>query len=162
MKKLLTATLLLSASIVGTVHAAGYGIVDMQRVAEESSYLKQQNMMLKQTLEPQVARVEQLNKELQQLQEKATTAKENEIPQLKAQYEAKINEINTLEQTVQQKVQQTSKTTNSVFSTRLQQAAEALRKENSLDLVLNKNAALAYDIKSDLTDKMVQKVNSIK
>jgi len=29
-------------------------------------------------------------------------------------------------------------------------------------VVLNKNSALAYDAKYDLTDKMIQKVNAIK
>jgi outer membrane protein len=37
-----------------------------------------------------------------------------------------------------------------------------LRKENNLDVVLNKNSALAYDAKYDLTDKMIQKVNAMK
>ncbi len=44
----------------------------------------------------------------------------------------------------------------------MKQVAEQLRKENQLDVVLNKNSALAYDAKYDLTDKMIQKVNAIK
>ena len=50
----------------------------------------------------------------------------------------------------------------SVFDGRVKQVAEQLRKENQLDVVLNKNSALAYDTKYDLTDKMIQKVNAIK
>ena len=50
----------------------------------------------------------------------------------------------------------------SVFDGRVKQVAEQLRKENQLDVVLNKNSALAYDAKYDLTDKMIQKVNAIK
>ncbi len=49
-----------------------------------------------------------------------------------------------------------------VLMTRLKQVAEQLRKENGLDVVLNKNSALAYDPKYDLTDKMIQKVNALK
>lgn len=49
-----------------------------------------------------------------------------------------------------------------VFDGRVKQVAEQLRKENQLDVVLNKNSALAYDAKYDLTDKMIQKVNAIK
>ena len=51
---------------------------------------------------------------------------------------------------------------NDSFEQRIKQAAEQLRKENNLDVVLNKNSALAYDPKYDLTDKMIQKVNAIK
>ena len=160
MKKLLVASVL---AAVGTVaSAANYGIVDMQRVVESSTYLKQQNATLQQTVKPNATRAEQLQSELQALQEKAANAKPNEVQQLKTQYEAKVREMNTLEQTVQQKVQQTSQLTSQTFTARVQQAADQLRKENNLDLVLNKNAVLAYDNTSDLTDKMIQKVNATK
>lgn len=160
MKKIFAALALVS---VGTyASAAGYGVVDMQRVVESSTYLKQQNAMLQQTVKPSTTRAEQLNTELQALQEKAANAKPAEVQQLKTQYEAKVREITTLEQTVQQKVQQTSQMTSQAFTARVQQAAEQLRQENKFDLVINKNAALAYDIKSDLTDKMIQKVNAVK
>lgn len=51
---------------------------------------------------------------------------------------------------------------NNTFETRVKQAGEQLRQENNLDFILNKNAAVAYDAKNDLTDKMIQKVNAIK
>lgn len=51
---------------------------------------------------------------------------------------------------------------NSTFESRVKQAAEQLRKENNLDFILNKNSTVAYDAKYDLTDKMIQKVNSMK
>ena len=51
---------------------------------------------------------------------------------------------------------------NKTFDARLKATAEQLRLENKLDLVLNKNAVLAYEVKADLTDKMIQKVNAIK
>ena len=160
MKKLFIATLLATVGTYAT--AAGYGIVDMQRVVENSNYLKQQNTSLQQVVKPNATRAEQLQNELQALQQKAETAKPAEVQQLKTQYEAKVREMNTLEQTVQQRVQQTSQATSQTFTTRVQQAAEQLRKENNLDLVVNKNAVLAYDNTNDLTDKMIQKVNAIK
>ena len=147
---------------MGMAHAAGYGVIDMQRVVENSTYLNQQNDGLQQAVKPAATRVEQLNKEIQDLQNKAATAKPAEVQQLKTQYDAKVKEINSLEQNIQQRVQSTSQATGQTFTTRVQQAAEQLRKENSLDFVLNKNSALAYDVKNDLTDKMIQKVNAMK
>ena len=147
---------------MGMAHAPGYGVIDMQRVVENSTYLKQQNDGLQQAVKPAATRVEQLNKEIQDLQNKAATAKPAEVQQLKTQYDAKVKEINSLEQNIQQRVQSTSQATGQTFTTRVQQAAEQLRKENSLDFVLNKNSALAYDVKNDLTDKMIQKVNAMK
>mgnify|MGYP003424098171 FL=1 len=73
-----------------------------------------------------------------------------------------MTEFTTLQQSVQSRVQTTIQNTNKTFEARVKQAAEQLRQENSLDLVLNKNAALAYDSKYDLTAKMIQKVNAIK
>ncbi|MEB3754248.1 OmpH family outer membrane protein [Acinetobacter sp. MD2(2019)] len=163
MKKLSTLLMTLSlAATAGLTHAAGYGIVDMQRVVENSVYLKQQNATLQQSVKPSADRVEQLNKEIQALQGKAGSAKPAEVEQLKTQYDTKVREINSLEQNIQQRVQATSQTTSQTFTSRVQQAAEQLRKDGGLDLVLNKNAALAYDAKNDLTDKMIQKVNAMK
>ncbi|WP_111891480.1 OmpH family outer membrane protein [Acinetobacter sp. MB5] len=162
MKKLAVALVMAGVGLANVAHAAGYGIVDMQRVVESSTYLKEQNASLQQAVKPSANRVEQLNKDIQDLQTKAATAKPAEVQQLKAQYDAKVKEINSLEQNIQQRVQSTSQATGQTFTTRVQQAAEQLRKENNLDLVLNKNSALAYDAKSDLTDKMIQKVNAMK
>jgi outer membrane protein len=78
------------------------------------------------------------------------------------QYQTKMNEFNTLQQTMQSSVQSSIQQVRSVFDGRVKQVAEQLRKENQLDVVLNKNSALAYDAKYDLTDKMIQKVNAIK
>ena len=73
-----------------------------------------------------------------------------------------MNEFNTLQQTMQNSVQSSIQQVRTVFDGRVKQVAEQLRKENQLDVVLNKNSALAYDAKYDLTDKMIQKVNAIK
>ncbi len=78
------------------------------------------------------------------------------------QYQTKMNEFNTLQQTMQSSVQSSIQQVRTVFDGRVKQVAEQLRKENQLDVVLNKNSALAYDAKYDLTDKMIQKVNAIK
>ncbi|MBF7685248.1 OmpH family outer membrane protein [Acinetobacter sp. B10A] len=162
MKKIATTLFVLGSSFATLSHAAGYGVVDMQRIVESSTYLKQQNDSLQQSVKPSATRAEQLNQEIQALQEKAANAKPAEVQQLKVQYEAKVKEINGLEQSIQQRVQAASQTTSQIFTARVQQAAEQLRKENNLDVVLNKNAALAYDNNSDLTDKMLQKVNVAK
>ena len=79
-----------------------------------------------------------------------------------SQYQTKMNEFNTLQQTMQSSVQSSIQQVRTVFDGRVKQVAEQLRKENQLDVVLNKNSALAYDAKYDLTDKMIQKVNAIK
>ena len=162
MKKLSTLLLVAGFSVAGLTHAAGYGVVDMQRVVESSTYLKQQNTSLQSAVKPSADRVEQLNKDIQALQAKASSAKPAEVAQLKTQYDTKVREINSLEQNIQQRVQTTSQTTSQTFTARVQQAAEQLRKEGNLDFVLNKNSALAYDAKNDLTDKMIQKVNTMK
>jgi outer membrane protein len=51
---------------------------------------------------------------------------------------------------------------NTAFEGKVKQVAEQLRKENNLDLILNKNSTIASDAQYDLTDKMIQKVNALK
>lgn len=159
MKKIVGA--IVGLGFAGLVNAAGYGVVDIEKVVEGSTYLKQQNASLEQTIKPQTAKLEQISKDIQSLQQQAQ-AKGANPEQIQKQYQAKVTEYQTIQQSVQSKAQATIQATNTVFEARVKQAAEQLRQENGLDMVLNKNSALAYDAKNDLTAKMIQKVNAIK
>ena len=166
MKKTILSLALFGLSTLATVtHAAGYGVVSLERVVENSSYLKQQNLALQQSVKPQTTKLEQLTKELETLQQRAqqaTNLSDAEKQKMNTQFQAKLKEFNSLQQVVQTRVQSELYKINDGFETRLKQVAEQLRKENGLDVVLNKNSALAYDPKYDLTDKMIQKVNALK
>ena len=166
MKKTILSLALFGLSTLATVtHAAGYGVVSLEHVVENSSYLKQQNLALQQSVKPQTTKLEQLTKELETMQQRAqqtTNLSDAEKQKMNTQFQAKLKEFNGLQQVVQTRVQAELQKINDGFETRLKQVAEQLRKENGLDVVLNKNSALAYDPKHDLTDKMIQKVNAIK
>ena len=161
MKTMKMAIMGLGLGFAGLVQAAGFGVVDLEKVVESSTYLKQQNASLEQSVKPQTTKLEQITKDIEALKQKAQAQGAN-AQQINAQYQAKVTEFQTIQQSVQTKVQSTIQNTNSVFETRVKQAAEQLRTENSLDLVLNKNTVIAFDSKYDLTAKMIQKVNAIK
>ena len=153
------------ASVAPLTQAASMGVIDLERVVEGSTYLKQQNTIFQQKIQPQTTKIEQLSKELETLQQRAqsnTKLSETEKQKMSAQYQAKLQELNQLQQSVQTNVQSSIQQIRIVFDARVKQIAEQLRRENNLDVVLNKNSALAYDPKYDLTDKMIQKVNAIK
>ncbi|WP_180096573.1 MULTISPECIES: OmpH family outer membrane protein [unclassified Acinetobacter] len=165
MKKMIMAMSLALASIAPLTQAAGIGVIDLERVVEGSTYLKQQNTAFQQKIQPQTSKIEQLSKELEALQQRAqsnTKLGDAEKQKMSTQYQAKFQELNQLQQSVQSNVQSSIQQIRTVFDARVKQIAEQLRKENNLDVVLNKNSALAYDAKYDLTDKMIQKVNAIK
>ncbi len=113
MKKMKVALLSLAMGITGLTHAAGYGVVDIEKVVESSTYLKQQNAALEQTVKPQTAKLEQITKDIEALKQKAQAQGAN------AQYQAKVTEFQTIQQSVQTKVQSTIQNTNSVFETRV-------------------------------------------
>ncbi|WP_168460293.1 MULTISPECIES: OmpH family outer membrane protein [unclassified Acinetobacter] len=164
-KTILSLALFGLSSMAAVAHAAGYGVVSLERVVESSSYLKQQNLALQQSVKPQTTKLEQLAKELETMQQRAQQSNnlsDAEKQKMNTQFQAKLKEFNGLQQVVQTRVQAELQKINDGFETRLKQIAEQLRKENGLDVVLNKNSALAYDPKHDLTDKMIQKVNAIK
>ncbi|WP_216935895.1 MULTISPECIES: OmpH family outer membrane protein [unclassified Acinetobacter] len=165
MKKMIMAMSLTLASIAPITQAAGIGVIDLERVVEGSAYLKQQNTVFQQKIQPQTTKIEQLSKELEALQQRAqsnTKLTDAEKQQMSAQYQTKFQELNQLQQSVQNSVQGSIKQIRTIFDARVKLIAEQLRKENNLDVILNKNSALAYDAKYDLTDKMIQKVNAIK
>ncbi|MEZ2773694.1 OmpH family outer membrane protein [Acinetobacter pseudolwoffii] len=165
MKKIIMVMSLALASVAPLTQAAGIGVIDLERVVEGSTYLKQQNTAFQQKIQPQTTKIEQLSKELEALQQRAqsnTKLSDADKQKMSAQYQAKFQELNQLQQSVQSNVQSSIQQIRTVFDARVKQIAEQLRKENNLDVVLNKNSALAYDAKYDLTDKMIQKVNAIK
>lgn len=166
MKTLTKLMLGLGLTVSATVNAAGLAVVDLAKVVESSTYLKQQNASLSQSVKPTSTRLEQLGKELESLQQKAQTEGQKmnqaDIQKLTAQYQSKLSEFNSTQQGLQTKVQSSLQAMNTTFETRVKQAAEQLRKENNLDFILNKNSMIASDAQYDLTDKMIQKVNSIK
>ena len=165
MNKILMSLLVAGLVSTSVVHAAGYGVVDLEKVVENSTYLKQQNASLQQTVNPQTTKLEQLGKELEGIQQRAQqnpNLSEAEKQKMMSQYQTKLKEFNSIQQGVQTTVQSAIQVMNKTLDGRVKQVAEQLRKENNLDVVLNKNSALAYDAKYDLTDKMIQKVNVIK
>ena len=116
-------------------------------------------------MNPQTTKLEQLGKELEGIQQRAQqnpNLSEAEKQKMMTQYQTKLKEFNSIQQGVQTTVQSAIQVMNKTLDGRVKQVAEQLRKENNLDVVLNKNSALAYDAKYDLTDKMIQKVNVIK
>ncbi|MCH7313236.1 OmpH family outer membrane protein [Acinetobacter sp. ANC 3882] len=166
MKKLTMLMLGLGFTVSATVNAAGLAVVDLAKVVESSTYLKQQNASLTQSVKPTSTRLEQLGKELESLQQKAQTdgqkMNQADIQKLTAQYQSKLSEFNSTQQGLQTKVQSSLQAMNTTFESRVKQAAEQLRKESNLDFILNKNSTIASDAQYDLTDKMIQKVNAIK
>ena len=165
MNKILKSLLVAGLVSTSVVHAAGYGVVDLEKVVENSTYLKQQNASLQQTVNPQTTKLEQLGKDLEGIQQRAQqnpNLSEAEKQKMMTQYQTKLKEFNSIQQGVQTTVQSAIQVMNKTLDGRVKQVAEQLRKENNLDVVLNKNSALAYDAKYDLTDKMIQKVNVIK
>ena len=165
MNKVLMSILLAGLASSSMLHAAGYGVVDLEKVIENSTYLKQQNMSLQQSMKPQTSKLEQLGKELEAIQQRAqqnSNLAETEKQKMLTQYQAKLKEFNLIQQGLQATVQASIQVMNKTLDGRVKQVAEQLRKENNLDIVLNRNSALAYDPKYDLTDKMIQKVNVIK
>jgi len=156
-----TLVLSLGLGFAGLTQAAGFGVIDIEKVVESSTYLKQQNANLEQSVKPQTTKLEQITKDIEALKQKAQAQGAN-VQQINAQYQAKVTEFQTVQQGVQAKVQSTIQSTNETFEARVKQVAEQLRQEGGFDYILNKNSTLAYDAKNDLTAKMIQKVNAIK
>ncbi len=145
--------------------AASYAVVDIETVLKNSTYVTQQRAALEQNLKPQTTQINELQKELAALQQKANTStklSDAEKQKISAEFDSKVQRLTKLEQETQAKAQAFMQTTNNTIETRVKTAAEQLRQENKLDIVLNKNAAFAYDPKADLTDKMIQKINAMK
>lgn len=160
---ILKSAILCSIAVCSTyTAAAGYGVIDLVRVVDSSTYLKQQNAALNQSIKPMTTKMEQLGRDIENVRKQAQQANlsQADIQRLGTQYQAKLTEFDTAQKALQSKVQSGLQSMNNTFEGRLKQAAEQLRKENNLDYILNKNSVVAFDSKNDLTDKLIQKVNA--
>lgn len=161
---------LLLATAVGLAStfsfASNYGVIDYAKVIENSTYLKQQNETLNQSIKPTATKLEQLSKELNALQEKASNEgaklKDAELKRLEQEFQTKLADFNKTQQDLQVRMQQSVRQMNSTIESRIVQVAEQLRTENKLDVILERGGVLSYDKKVDLTDKAIQRVNAIK
>jgi len=163
MKKMMMAMGIALAGLTSLSHADDYGIVDLEKVVQNSTYLKQQNATLENEIKPQTAQIAQFQKDLAAIKQKGQTAKtQAEREKIAKEFEGKATQLAGVQQQVQATVQTRMQSVNKAFEGNLKRAAEQLRQENKLDVVLNKNSVFAYDAKYDLTDKMIQKVNAIK
>lgn len=155
---------LLAGLTMSAAQAANYGVVDYEKLMLSSTYLQSQQASLDQAIKAPSAQAQQLQKDLAAIQQKADTEKlsEAEKNKMSADFQKKVAQLNALQQEIQTKAQTTMQATKTTFETRVATAAEQLRKENKLDLVLNKSAVLASESNADLTDKLIQKVNAVK
>lgn len=60
----------LGLGFAGLVQAAGFGVVDLEKVVESSTFLKQQNASLEQSVKPQTTKLEQITKDIEALKQK--------------------------------------------------------------------------------------------
>lgn len=161
MKKLILG--LATVFTFGAAQAADIAVVDLDKVVQSSTYLQQQNTKLKSSVQGQTTQIEKLQKDLVELQKKGQSSKtQTERDKLAKEFEAKATQLNSLQQQVQNTVQSTLQNVNKTFEGRVKTVADQLRKDEKLDMIINKSAVLSADAKTDLTDKMIQKVNAIK
>lgn len=146
--------------------AGGYGVVDYPKVIENSTYVKQQETNLQNSVKADSTKLEQLRKELIALQQKAqaesANLKEADLKKLEQQYKTKADEYAKTQQSIATRVQQGMRQIETTLNTRVLQVTEQLRSENKLDLILERGSVLSYDKSSDLTDKVIQRLNAIK
>lgn len=164
MKKLALLVAGLTVSVAS--FANQYAVVDLPKVIESSTYVKQQEASLQQSIKADSTKLEQLRKELAAMQQKAQTEagkmKEDELKRLEQQFETKMNEFGKLQQQVQTRVQQGMGQIENTLNARISQVTDQLRVENKFDVVLERGVVLSYDKKVDITDKVIQRLNAIK
>lgn len=164
MKKL--ALLVAGLTVSAVSFANQYAVVDLPKVIESSTYVKQQEASLQQSIKADSTKLEQLRKELAAMQQKAQTdapkMKEDELKRLEQQFATKMNEFGKLQQQVQTRVQQGMSQIENTLNTRITQVTDQLRVENKFDVVLERGVVLSYDKKVDITDKVIQRLNAIK
>lgn len=165
MRKLLINTMLATSFLFTTAaFAEKYAVVDVQKAAADTNYMKQQTTSLEAALKPQQQKQEALAKQLQDLQQKAQNdarvMKEADLKKLEQDYATKLNEYNSNAAGMQKRLQDTLENINKVVAPKIEQAVEELRKQGGYSAILNRAAVVSLDPSIDLTSKVTQQVNA--
>ena len=144
--------------------AEKYAVVDIQKAAADTNYMKQQTSSLEAALKPQQQKQEALAKQLQDLQQKAQNdarvMKEADLKKLEQDYATKMNEYNATATGMQKRLQDTLENINKTVAPKIEQAVEDLRKQGGYSVILNRAAVVSLDPSIDLTSKVTQQVNA--
>ena len=165
MRKLLINSMLAVGLMTTTAaFAEKYAVVDVQKAAADTNYMKQQTASLEAALKPQQQKQEALAKQLQDLQQKAQNdarvMKEADIKKLEQDYATKMNEYNSNAAGMQKRLQDTLENINRTVAPKIEQAIEDIRKQGGYSVILNRAAVVSLDPSIDLTAKITQQVNA--
>lgn len=159
-----TAMLATSLFTTTAVFAEKYAVVDIQKAAADTNYMKQQTAALEAALKPQQQKQEAVSKQLQDLQRKAQTdarvMKEADLKKLEQDYATKMNEYNATATGMQKRLQDTLENINKTVAPKIEQAIEDLRKQGGYSVILHRSAVVSLDPSIDLTSKVTQQVNA--
>ena len=163
-KLLVNAVVALGLVATTSAFAEKYAVVDIQKAAADTTYMKQQTASLEAALKPQQQKQEALGKQLQALQQKAQTdarvMKEADLKKLEQDYATKMNEYNANATGMQKRLQDTLENINRTVAPKIEQAVEDLRKQGGYSIILNSAAVVSLDPSIDLTSKVTQQVNA--
>lgn len=165
MRQLFVASMLMIG--LGTTTAAfaeKYAVVDIQKAAADTSYMKSQMASLESALKPQQQKHEKLTQEINALRQKAQNdakvMKEADLRKLEQDYATKMNEYNSNAAGMQKRAQDTLENINKTLAPKIEQAAEDLRKSGGYSAILHRSAVVSLDSSIDLTSQVTQKVNA--
>ncbi len=145
--------------------AEKYAVVDIQKAATDTNYMKSQQASLEAALKPQQQKHERLTKELNALRQKAqndaNVMNEADKRKLEQDYATKLNEYNANAAGMQKRAQDTISNINKMLAPKIEQAIDALRAQGGYSLVFKSEAIASLDPSLDLTSQVTQKVNAV-
>lgn len=175
MKKHLMSTLLTGLLVAGSISpvmaASAQGgtriaVLDSQAALLSSDVAKAALAKLQADLKPQRDKHEQLRREIKALDEKfqkeVATMSEKDKKSYRAQQTAKVTEFNSLLQQVQKRSQDAEQEVLNKLVPSLQAIVEDMRKAGEYDIILDRRSAVAVAPESDLTKRVVDRLNAVK
>jgi len=156
---LATAALLLSAQ----AHAGKIVALDVQRALLSSDAAGEFRKQLQQEFSDDEKQLVDLEKQARALQEKlqksAGLSSDEEMKQLQLQFQKAFGEYQKRGQELQQQRAQREQTFVGEMKPRLDEVIQALIKEQDIDLIVNKQAAIYVEPALDITQSVVEQLN---
>jgi outer membrane protein len=167
MRHALAVLVLATTALTATVaQANNVAVADSQAAVLASNIAKQTIEGLNVSLKPQRDKLEALQKDLNALKQRferdGKVLTEADKKTMQAQAQSKLNEYNSTAEGVQHKIEEAQSTMLKTLMPKLEVAVEALRKEGSYDIIIEKKYAIWAEASADLTKKITDRLNAAK
>lgn len=145
--------------------ASTVAVLDPMAALSNTDFIKQRQKEIQKELKGDMDKAQKLYADLQELQDNlqknGVTMSDKEKAKLQDQFTTKNMELQSLDQTLSERVKQDQAETMQIIQPRMQQVVNSIVAKKKIDVILDARSAHFYQPEVDITDDVTAALNKI-